>query len=387
MMKCLTFLSYFPACVMTLRLATISDIPGKKEKDLFNANAMDSMSTETETETVSEFDVASVQWMKQIKKSAVTDEFSEFVEWRYGAHANRSTNSKSHVWAADMEFVYGNVFQEKNMKKCSMAVPQRPNGVDTRHHARGTHGMPKYYWNETDESTTDFLNAVDQIYVICISCRRVFPEKLKNKVWHIDGKLSDRCLGVGGNHWSKAEAAHRLAITHAKLHGYKHAAIFEEDVIFQDSWVLKDGKMEQRFDFGPIKELINDDERRWEIIRLNWYDVEKVGSKCGECSLKKWITQNMGTMDRPVHKKRKKQCPLHSSAGYILAASQFDRFLNSRGIDSGMINQFDQTIMVPNLCHQIAYPDEKKVQKYYRDSIVACNKGKKWEGGYMIPDN
>merc|ERR1719161_1489481 len=39
-MKCLTLLLYFPACVMTLRLATLSDISGKKEKDLFNANAM-----------------------------------------------------------------------------------------------------------------------------------------------------------------------------------------------------------------------------------------------------------------------------------------------------------------------------------------------------------
>lgn len=278
-------------------------------------------------------------------------EFGAWGAWRHPKNIN--------TMHLDSMADYDRIMKPDNLLTCSKSIPQPP---DHHENKAGKYmgGLETYYFQ--DANITDFFDSVDKIYVLCMNCGRVFPEALKDKVLHIDGKKSDACMGVHG-HWAGPTAAHKLAITHAQQHGYKNAIVLEEDVVFVQG---------NQFDFEPIKNLIHDSSKPWEIMRLNWMDGSRTGAKCGGCALKKWITKSMGTMDRP---NKESLCKLTSSAGYMLSANSFSRFLGLRGgIDGEIINAFDQTLLIPELCHQIEYlKTEQDDQIFYLRNKDNCH--------------
>jgi len=201
----------------------------------------------------------------------------------------------------------------------------------------------------TDERLMDFLDIADHVYVICLSCTREVPTKLREKVSILNGRRSDECLspyinwtkGKGYNHVHKVTLAHKLAITDAKAKNFNLSLVLEEDVLFKEDM--------EHIDFEPIAALVRDASRGWEILRLAWYDhLKKIARGCRAANVRncsKWVSQNMCTIP---------SCDLHSSAAYMIPARSYDRFLTQgRGaIDGHVLNQFEQTVLTPPLCNQ-----------------------------------
>jgi len=269
------------------------------------------------------------KWAGDMESSLVSD----FVKWRHG-DISLSSSEEDAALAQQIQ----NPSQDQ-LVKCSKTVPElMPRNL--------TH----YFFN--DLRIEEFLKAVDHIYVVCVKCQRSLPQSLLERATNIPAKSSDSCLGMHGHgHYGKATASHRLAITHARENAYKSILILEEDVSF-------DMKDTTHFDFLTISQLIRDETKDWEIIRIGWKNRgnELAKKSCRQhCECSTWVEQNMCTIES------KGVCPLLSTSGYIMSSKIYNRFLNA-GQPSAIdvyINHFKNTIITPPLAHQPAYDNEK----------------------------
>jgi hypothetical protein len=274
---------------------------------------------------------------------------TEFEQWRFGDSAhdtnrvgNHGKQPKMPPWTASPEI----------MKRCAASVLTRmpesrveKDGTGASDDIRPEAVMPDLMF--TDKRLTDFLDNVDRIYVICMSCTRDFPAKLKHKVTILNGRLSDECFSQyekwapGKDHHRRVTFAHRLAITDAQANNFRLALVLEEDVIFKEDL--------QHFDFEPIAALIHDATRQWEVLRLTWWDrINAISDGCQAENVRKcnqWVEQNTCTIP---------SCDLHSSGAYIIPDRSYERFLTEGwgSIDGEVLNQFTQTVLTPTICHQ-----------------------------------
>lgn len=192
---------------------------------------------------------------------------------------------------------------------------------------------------------------MDHIYVLCVRCQRRLPESLLKKTSNVVAQNSDKCLGMQRSppgHFARVTAAHRLAVTHAKENAYKSILILEEDAAFDAADTI-------HFDFSSISQLIHNETKDWDVIRIGWKNRrgELTKKACRkECACNAWVERNMCTIGS-----KNGGCPLLSTSGYIMSAKVYDRFLaggQSEVIDT-YINRFRNTIVTPPMVHQPAY--------------------------------
>jgi hypothetical protein len=266
---------------------------------------------------------------------------ADFKQWRFGSFTDDTylDHPRQAVWTLPPEI----------MRRCAdsvvMAMPENP---------VGQHGTDEFFF--TDERLTHFLNNADHIYVICMTCKRLFPSELTEKVSIISGRLSDECLAKYAGtkeltgHLYKVTLAHRIAITHAKANDFKMPLVLEEDVVFKEDV--------NQFDFNPIVKLVHNASKEWELLRLAWHDyVDLISNGCAVANVRscnQWVEQNMCTIPSRG---------FISSAAYIIPARSFDRFLSEgQGkIDGGVLNQFKQTVLTPTLCNQEAHMTDELI--------------------------